>query len=566
MSLNRWFMPVVILVMGVGLLGWNVGTVPLSGTEGHRAITAHQMAQSARWQDWAVPRLFGELYLRKPPLHYWALAMIERVTGQGNVWTWRLPSVLWFALTAVVAGLFAGRWFGKPADVVAGLGTLTLVALWSSARTADLDALNNFLAVMSALLVIELGFNVETRNSKLETRILGEGVESLRHGGFFRVAGRGFRVLLLTLALGAMLLTKGPAGLPVVAGAWLGASVCTGKWKWLARPSIWLPVIGAVAIAAAWVCMAWWALKSDGVTADWRGVEEAQHNVFNLARVFESLGMAGQIVLFGLPWSIVLGWWWTVRRQRATLDAVVGTFLGGLVICILNGVANPRYAYMLLPMLPIACGAFAAAWRRGEVSAKWQTFARQTLTVTAVGVAAAVVVMSVKSWTADDAEHGVLLTAMLIGGAAAVAAVAMLAKERTGPGAALVLAVVFTLSVPLGFAEDTKRTRRSGWAAGELVRELVPPEEAVHAGGVIWWKPELLFYAQRKVVGAAISGGKHPGLKSAAWGAGVEGGWWVLGGSEWKQVSRDQRGEFDQVIELQIKDWDGVLVHRGGGR
>src|SRR5437868_4222725 len=68
-----------------------LGLTPLSGTEGHRALTAHQMVQSHRW---LVPMLFGRPYLAKPPLHYWLIAVTETLAGRGNVFVWRLPSAI----------------------------------------------------------------------------------------------------------------------------------------------------------------------------------------------------------------------------------------------------------------------------------------------------------------------------------------------------------------------------------------------------------------------------------------------------------------------------------------
>lgn len=44
---------------------------PWAGTEGHRALPGRAMLDGG---DWLVPRLVGQLYLRKPPGQYWAIA------------------------------------------------------------------------------------------------------------------------------------------------------------------------------------------------------------------------------------------------------------------------------------------------------------------------------------------------------------------------------------------------------------------------------------------------------------------------------------------------------------
>ena len=51
-------------------LPW-LGMTPLSGTEGHRALTADEMVQS---HQWLIPVLYGRPYLAKPPLHHWLIA------------------------------------------------------------------------------------------------------------------------------------------------------------------------------------------------------------------------------------------------------------------------------------------------------------------------------------------------------------------------------------------------------------------------------------------------------------------------------------------------------------
>src|SRR5690348_5362146 len=63
-----------ILLFVVSLVCYlpGIGAGPLAGTEGHRAITAHQMLASGRGPaGWLLPHLYGRLYLTKPPLHYW---------------------------------------------------------------------------------------------------------------------------------------------------------------------------------------------------------------------------------------------------------------------------------------------------------------------------------------------------------------------------------------------------------------------------------------------------------------------------------------------------------------
>jgi 4-amino-4-deoxy-L-arabinose transferase-like glycosyltransferase len=119
-----------LAVMALVLLcmSWRLGDAPLAGTEGHRAITAHEMVQTGRW---LIPRIYGEPYLAKPPLHYWTLALSESLFGSTSEWAYRLPSVLAAAMLAAALCLTAHRWFGPPAGVVSGICFLALITLWA---------------------------------------------------------------------------------------------------------------------------------------------------------------------------------------------------------------------------------------------------------------------------------------------------------------------------------------------------------------------------------------------------------------------------------------------------
>src|SRR2546423_3601291 len=62
---------VMVFLFALACFSFSLGAAPLAGTEGHRAITAHQMVQRG---SYLIPTLYGYTYLKKPPLHYWILA------------------------------------------------------------------------------------------------------------------------------------------------------------------------------------------------------------------------------------------------------------------------------------------------------------------------------------------------------------------------------------------------------------------------------------------------------------------------------------------------------------
>jgi 4-amino-4-deoxy-L-arabinose transferase-like glycosyltransferase len=85
--------------------------------EGFYANVAHGMLESG---DWLVPRLSGEPFLDKPPLHYWEMAAGMWLLGQ-NEWGARLPHALHLLATSLLVGLFAARLWGKRTGLAAAV-------------------------------------------------------------------------------------------------------------------------------------------------------------------------------------------------------------------------------------------------------------------------------------------------------------------------------------------------------------------------------------------------------------------------------------------------------------
>ncbi len=69
---------IVVFLLAIVTIGPGIFGSPLVRTEPHRAVPAHEMVETGRW---LMPRLYGQPYLRKPPLHYLTLAAVELSTG-----------------------------------------------------------------------------------------------------------------------------------------------------------------------------------------------------------------------------------------------------------------------------------------------------------------------------------------------------------------------------------------------------------------------------------------------------------------------------------------------------
>lgn len=312
-----------------------LGTAPLTGTEAHRAVTAHQMVAS---NQYLVPMLYGRVYLRKPPLQYWVLAGVEKVTGVQSEWAWRVPSALFLGLTAAAVALAAGRWWSPRAAWIGGLLVAGMVAIWAQSRSCDIDALNTLLTTATALLWIEL----LRRDRAWIPGAISTGV-----------------------LLAGVLAAKGPAGLPVIVGVVLAGWVRSRfAWRYVLKPVVWLPTLIGTALAGALAAAIYWALISRGLPLDFSGINEGVRNLYEtqLSKLAEVFLLVPQLLVFSLPGSIflviiVLKW----REMDDTTRLAAGSVILGWAVCVLTGMVNPRYAYPTLPMLAAAVAGTAAA-------------------------------------------------------------------------------------------------------------------------------------------------------------------------------------------------------------
>ncbi len=125
-STAGWARDFLLLTLAFGALYFfRLGSYPLSNPdEGRYAEIPREMIATG---DWITPRLNGVNYFEKPPLVYWATAVMQKIFGY-NEWSVRAVPVL-FALWGVLLTYAAGRrWHGREAGLLAAvvLGTSLL--------------------------------------------------------------------------------------------------------------------------------------------------------------------------------------------------------------------------------------------------------------------------------------------------------------------------------------------------------------------------------------------------------------------------------------------------------
>lgn len=130
-----------IAVLALAVLLWQLGALPLlSENEGRRAAVIQGMYAG---DGLVVPRLNGEVYIDKPPLHYWLGWTVAQLRGAADAWAVRLPSAL--AGLALLAGFYATlkrQAAGSPwVALFAILALLCNVSFSMFGRRAEIDLL-----------------------------------------------------------------------------------------------------------------------------------------------------------------------------------------------------------------------------------------------------------------------------------------------------------------------------------------------------------------------------------------------------------------------------------------
>jgi len=108
-------------------------------------------------RDWVTPRLDGVIYLEKPPLIYWLIALTYRTFGVHD-WAARIPVALSAIALCWLTAAFGVWAFGKRAGLYAGLAMATCVGLWLFTRVLIPDVMLTFtvaLAMWALLRVLD---------------------------------------------------------------------------------------------------------------------------------------------------------------------------------------------------------------------------------------------------------------------------------------------------------------------------------------------------------------------------------------------------------------------------
>lgn len=315
--------------------------------EARFAYVAREMAQDGHW---LVPHRSGEYYAHKPPLLFWLINLASLATSLpiGRL-TVRLPGFFAGLLAMWATARLAGRWAGERSAWPAVLTLCTTYLCWHEIGFARMDGLL-------------LGWTM----GALALLFLNDDAPSFR------------RPALAWLLMGLGILTKGPVGLLIPAGAYAAARLAAGEGRCLRKGHwLWGPPL-ALVLPALWLGSAWAQGAPDGY---FRELLFSQ----NLERAAGALGHRQPWHYFLvsapadlLPWTLCLPAAALIAfrdpSRRILLRRLLGWF--GFIFVFFSLMTSKRNIYILgaFPAVAILVG---AVWT--ELSAadfKWARFAR----------------------------------------------------------------------------------------------------------------------------------------------------------------------------------------------
>jgi 4-amino-4-deoxy-L-arabinose transferase-like glycosyltransferase len=483
----RWFD--LLLVLGIGLFVNCVylGSGPLAGTEGHRALVGHQMAMGG---SWLVPKLYDQVYLAKPPLDYWILASLEKLTGIANEWIWRLPSAIAGSLMAVFLCWIGGRWFGRLGGFAAGIGCCSMITVWGQNHTAEIDALNSLACVVTACLLID--------------------------AGFFAERGRAAIAVAAGLAFGAAMLLKGPVGLTGISAALIGPAIFNRTGRALKQPWPWIALAIGSGLFGLYVVAALREFRILGLPLETSGVNEVWINLWNQDRItylIPTLLLPVILLVYAMPVSFFFpmafyGPLWNAGtisqeifpdRQRQLLRAVAGTLAVACGITILCGFSFPRYSYSWLPLICLVAGAVVEAWMRGIYPRKITDWLHVALVAAGIGFAVAMVVLVVLCSKEHTGNAVVLFGSVALGLILNVLIIRWTVQNHLSRAVGGVIAMILLTGPLYGMREAADRWRRSAAELAAIVRSRVPAGQTVTTGHLVLDQPEIFYYSHVNV-------------------------------------------------------------------
>ncbi len=450
---------------------WGMGRSDLYQNEALRAVIGREMMHNG---DYVVPRLYGQPWLTKPPLHYIAIAAVGHLRGGVDEIAARLPSALTATGFAFLVWWLVGRLFDQRAGWLAAMMTTAGFYFATQASKAEMDG---FFAPWAAAAIL---FMLQPVNGK--------------QPAWTRWTLGGYACLTV-----AMLIKAWPA-LIFFYGAMIPLWLIRGEWRGRA---IWPHVIGLVVVLGAGGAWAGWAIHRTSWDVFFNTVAHdagLRLSYDSWKDVLESFYHPIKVFIAFMPMSL-FAVWVIDRRARLSLAPQQVRFVTGLILLLIVGTLifsiMPAHASRYtLPMYPAAAILAGLGWwrwleRGAELynhKARW--LAGGVTVAVGVGACAAAIIGGLKIGGA-----GVWIGVATLGLLAAISGA--LAARRGGVMDVLICFLIASAALRLAAVEALDVERDDDNPAvlqGRAVAALLPPGvttvDVFHR-----WGEATMFYA-----------------------------------------------------------------------
>jgi 4-amino-4-deoxy-L-arabinose transferase-like glycosyltransferase len=380
-SFRRWWASDIfwLIALVAGAYAFRSGDLPLRGEEPTRVQIAREMVRSG---DPVVPREQGELFLSRPPLQNWLIALSCQALGRWDAAAVRLPSVLATLLTTLLIYSYSRTFLSASGSLAAAAAFATLGEMFQTGRLAETEAVFIFF-VGSSLLVW--------------------------HGGLVRgwPDGWTWSAGYALMTLGAM--TKGPQAPAYFVGSVTVYLILTGQWRRLFTRAHLAGLAVGILIASAWMVPFYRQLGLKGVHDVWLGDSAIRFRDWKIRDIATHLVVFPlEILGCTMPWSPLLLLYLSRRVRGSWRDARPQVMFVSICIalafpsCWLPPGGVSRYFSPLYPCLAVLIGALID--RCGQPDAPrllilaWRGFTTVTAATMIVSGSIALTAAGLKDW------------------------------------------------------------------------------------------------------------------------------------------------------------------------
>ena len=473
----------VLLLAVVQLAPW-LARSELRHEEGRRATPAREMIERG---DYVLPTVWGEPYLNKPPLVYWAVAVASAPLGAVTALSARLPAVLATLALLLATLAFGRRLVGARAALYAAAMLAVAPLVLEKGRTAEIEPLFGLFAFLA--------------------------VAAWWRGR----AGSAAMTLGAGLALAAALLAKGPPALVFFLSAPLGLAVARRDASFVLSWRLCVPLLFGLALAAVWPWLVFQRMGASATVALWLS-ELGARGATGLSGWLADRAtfVAGALGGF-LPAALIVllcarsATWRALRGEEGARLAFWAVAPAAVVFLLAPG-ARARYAYPLLPWVALLAGRLVVALADGPASAPAGRRVRAATGILALlALAAGGALVASARWPLSGVSADGLGLALAL--ALAVAARAAWRAARAGRTAVALgsaLAILLLLSqVQLSQVQRAAAARQDARERASEIRAFVPEGRVLRVASR--GEFNLLFHVGRELRAAPELASLSPG-------------------------------------------------------